>query len=632
MPESKQMSEHKTKNVLDNILIKKSMCDNEVLNADYLKPVVQCEFSEASNFIRHFVRGLGGRELQIISDKQTFTDTESLYLPAVYAIFPFAKTNFTLYKLTAAHLWAQTWYGTWCYEIVEKLIRHCSTDDVMPVFNRLECIRLDACMARDFPGLAREFEIFGYTNDDAFAQWSQWREYGRTLIESGTTAEDSIRLIDQVKQLPLPPLKNYQGEMFVNQVHKVMIERIERDKSELTRMIQSIDVNEMKFKKSNFRDASLTRRLGLKNSDYDYENQKPEANIQLMMGAEMDTLSNFRPELISSILQDFDGIPEEYLQLMDLGNDNKDLSPTATTGNDRQQSEPKISGIFRYREWDYRVQQFHENFCSLRELPATLGDESFVDETLKKYLHLVNSLKRTFEGVLLESQLQRRQSDGDDLDLDAIIKAYAEVANGQEMSEYLYTRYRNQSRNIAVMFMVDMSGSTVGWVNKAEKESLVLLCEALEMLGDRYAIFGFSGRSNQGCEVYRIKTFDQPYDLCVRQRISGIKPKSFTRMGAAIRHLGSQLQLTLAHTKLLITLSDGRPEDCDGYKGQYGIEDTRHALREIQKTDIQAFCITIDKEAQEYLPYMYGAANYTVIDEVDKLPQKVTEIYRRLTT
>jgi|TARA_B110000259_G_scaffold15086_1_gene15864 nitric oxide reductase NorD protein len=632
MPESKQMSEHKTKNVLDNILIKKSMCDNEVLNADYLKPAVQCEFSEASNFIRHFVRGLGGRELQIISDKQTFTDTESLYLPAVYAIFPFAKTNFTLYKLTAAHLWAQTWYGTWCYEIVEKLIRHCSTDDVMPVFNRLECIRLDACMARDFPGLAREFEIFGYTNDDAFAQWSQWREYGRTLIESGTTAEDSIRLIDQVKQLPLPPLKNYQGEMFVNQVHKVMIERIERDKSELTRMIQSIDVNEMKFKKSNFRDASLTRRLGLKNSDYDYENQKPEANIQLMMGAEMDTLSNFRPELISSILQDFDGIPEEYLQLMDLGNDNKDLSPTATTGNDRQQSEPKISGIFRYREWDYRVQQFHENFCSLRELPATLGDESFVDETLKKYLHLVNSLKRTFEGVLLESQLQRRQSDGDDLDLDAIIKAYAEVANGQEMSEYLYTRYRNQSRNIAVMFMVDMSGSTVGWVNKAEKESLVLLCEALEMLGDRYAIFGFSGRSNQGCEVYRIKTFDQPYDLCVRQRISGIKPKSFTRMGAAIRHLGSQLQLTLAHTKLLITLSDGRPEDCDGYKGQYGIEDTRHALREIQKTDIQAFCITIDKEAQEYLPYMYGAANYTVIDEVDKLPQKVTEIYRRLTT
>jgi nitric oxide reductase NorD protein len=632
MPESKQMSEHKTKNVLDNILIKKSMCDNEVLNADYLKPAVQCEFSEASNFIRHFVRGLGGRELQIISDKQTFTDTESLYLPAVYAIFPFAKTNFTLYKLTAAHLWAQTWYGTWCYEIVEKLIRHCSTDDVMPVFNRLECIRLDACMARDFPGLAREFEIFGYTNDYAFAQWSQWREYGRTLIESGTTAEDSIRLIDQVKQLPLPPLKNYQGEMFVNQVHKVMIERIERDKSELTRMIQSIDVNEMKFKKSNFRDASLTRRLGLKNSDYDYENQKPEANIQLMMGAEMDTLSNFRPELISSILQDFDGIPEEYLQLMDLGNDNKDLSPTATTGNDRQQSEPKISGIFRYREWDYRVQQFHENFCSLRELPATLGDESFVDETLKKYLHLVNSLKRTFEGVLLESQLQRRQSDGDDLDLDAIIKAYAEVANGQEMSEYLYTRYRNQSRNIAVMFMVDMSGSTVGWVNKAEKESLVLLCEALEILGDRYAIFGFSGRSNQGSEVYRIKTFDQPYDLCVRQRISGIKPKSFTRMGAAIRHLGSQLQLTLAHTKLLITLSDGRPEDCDGYKGQYGIEDTRHALREIQKTDIQAFCITIDKEAQEYLPYMYGAANYTVIDEVDKLPQKVTEIYRRLTT
>ena len=498
----------------------------------------------------------------------------------------------------------------------------------MPVFNRLECIRLDACMARDFPGLSREFEIFGYENDDAYTQWTQWREYARTLIKSGTTAEDSIRLIDQVKQLPLPPLKNYQGEMFVNQVHKVMIARIEREKSEFKRAIQAIDVNEMKFKKDNFCDASLAQRLGLKNSDY----EKPEANIQLMVDAEINTLSNFRPELISSILQDFDGIPEEYLQLLDLGNDNRELSPTATAGNGRQQSEPKKSGIFRYHEWDYRAQQFHENLCSLRELPATLGNESFVDETLKKYRHLVNSIKRTFEGVLVESRLQRRQLDGDDLDLDAIIRAYAEVANGQEMSEHIYTRYRNQNRNIAVMFMVDMSGSTVGWVNKAEKESLVLLCEALEMLGDRYAIFGFSGRSNQGCEVYRIKTFDQPYDLCVRQRISGIKPKSFTRMGAAIRHLGSQLQLTSAHTKLLITLSDGRPEDCDGYKGQYGIEDTRHALLEIKKTNIQAFCITIDKEAQEYLPYMYGATNYTVIDEVDKLPQKITEIYRRLTT
>ena len=149
---------------------------------------------------------------------------------------------------------------------------------------------------------------------------------------------------------------------------------------------------------------------------------------------------------------------------------------------------------------------------------------------------------------------------------------------------------------------------------------------------DRYAIFGFSGRTNKRCEVYRIKDFEQPYDLQVRQRISGIRPKAYTRMGAAIRHLGYLLHLTRARTKLLITLSDGRPEDYGGYKGKYGIEDTRHALLEIKQSGIHAFCITIDNEAQEYLPHMYGATNYAVIDEVHKLPRKVADIYRRLTT
>ena len=184
------------------------------------------------------------------------------------------------------------------------------------------------------------------------------------------------------------------------------------------------------------------------------------------------------------------------------------------------------------------------------------GDESFIDETLDN-IALIKSIKKTFEAVLGESRLQRRQSDGDDIDLDALVEAYSDVAMGREMSEYVYTRYRNQERNIAVMFMVDMSGSTLGWVNDAERESLVLLCEALQMLGDRYAIFGFSGRTNKRCEVYRIKEFDEPYSRDVRQRISGIRPKAYTRMGVAIRHLGQLLHQTHARTKLLITLSDG---------------------------------------------------------------------------
>ena len=105
--------------------------------AAYAERSVRCEFEDAGSFLRHFVRGLGGRELRIASDHATFTDTESLFLPDAFGIFPAAEDNFALYKLTATHLWAQTWYRTWRYQVVEKLIRHFPTGDAIPVFNRL---------------------------------------------------------------------------------------------------------------------------------------------------------------------------------------------------------------------------------------------------------------------------------------------------------------------------------------------------------------------------------------------------------------------------------------------------------------------------------------------------------------
>jgi nitric oxide reductase NorD protein len=199
------------------------------------------------------------------------------------------------------------------------------------------------------------------------------------------------------------------------------------------------------------------------------------------------------------------------------------------------------------------------------------------------------------------------------------------------MSSRLFTRMHRSERNIAVLFMVDMSGSTKGWINEAEKESLVMLCEALESLGDRYAIYGFSGMSRKRCEIYTVKSFDDNYDEGVRRRICGIEAKDYTRMGFAIRHLAKILNASEAKTRLLITLSDGKPDDYSDYKGDYGIEDTRRALIEARRSGIHPYCITIDETARDYLPHMYGPAAYTLVEKVDELPQKVADIYRRLT-
>jgi nitric oxide reductase NorD protein len=283
-------------------------------------------------------------------------------------------------------------------------------------------------------------------------------------------------------------------------------------------------------------------------------------------------------------------------------------------------------------EWDYRRKAYRKQWCAVREREVEPVHDGFAAKTVEKYRGLVKHLRRTFEALRDEERLLRRQSDGDGIDLDALVEALADARDGREMTDRLFTRLHRNERNIAVAFLVDMSGSTKGWINDAERESLVLLCESLEALGDRYAIYGFSGNTRKRCELFRIKAFDQPYDAEVKARISGIRAQDYTRMGFAIRRLNELLAGIDAKTRILITISDGKPDDYDNYRGDYGIEDTRRALQESRRQGIHPYCITIDEQARDYLPHLYGPAAYTVVDDVRSLPLKVSDIYRRLTT
>ena len=592
---------------------------------------VQCSFSETSGFLQHFIRGLGGRDLKISSDLDTFTNTEALFLPEAVDLFPAPQENFTLYKLTAVHLWAQTWYGTWQHQILEAFKDTYDSSDHIEIFNRLECIRLDACIARDFPGLNRELQQFQLHDSDSVELWDSWRANSSELQEPNATAADSLKLIEKFSDIKLPPLQAYQGEIYLDRIRQTFYSRVEQEKAALQKALEKILEDNVGTENDAEMESLDNQTLELSQTE-DNDGQDSNMNLQLTLDGQPVDMSEDLKELLGSIIQDFGEIPDSHMDPSEQSDYSDELLPQSNGEADNSELDLQNEGAFQYKEWDCTRQRFREDFCTLRELTVPPGDEAFIDETLEKHKGVLKEIKRSFEAVLGESRPQRRQCDGDDIDLGALIEAYTDLARGEEMSEHLYTRYKNVERNIAVMFMVDMSGSTLGWVNNAERESLVLLCEALQLLGDRYAIFGFSGRTNKRCEVYSIKEFDESYSEVVKQRISGIRPKAYTRMGVAIRHLGKLLQDTQARTKLLITLSDGRPEDYGGYKGQYGIEDTRHALLEMKQEGVHAFCITIDNEAQEYLPHMYGNANYAVIDEVEKLPLKVADIYRRLTT
>jgi len=289
------------------------------------------------------------------------------------------------------------------------------------------------------------------------------------------------------------------------------------------------------------------------------------------------------------------------------------------------------TGELLYDEWDLNRRGFRKQWCQVfvKEVEAAGG--TFVVNTLKRYRGLLHNLRRQFEMMSVEERYMRRQRHGDDIDLDALQDSLADTKAGLPPSEHLFCRLIRDERNITTLFLVDMSSSTEGWINRSIKEALILMSEALNVLGDNYAIYGFSGMRRKRCEIFRVKEFNEVYGSEIRDKIAGISPKEYTRMGPAIRHASTILSENEAKVRLLIVLSDGKPEDYDNYKGRYAIEDTRHALIEAKSRGIHPFCITVDRKAHDYMSHLYGEVNYIFIDDIAKLPARMPEIYRNLT-
>ncbi|HUG59205.1 MAG TPA: VWA domain-containing protein, partial [Candidimonas sp.] len=204
------------------------------------------------------------------------------------------------------------------------------------------------------------------------------------------------------------------------------------------------------------------------------------------------------------------------------------------------------------------------------------------------------------------------------------------------MPQGLYESQRPGKRDIAIMLLVDISGSTDSWLSSTqriidiEREALLLVCTALEGLGAPYSVQAFSGEGPQGVTVSAVKHFDERYDMCIAQRIAALEPENYTRAGAAIRHASNLLMKEPAQHRLLLLLSDGKPNDADSYEGRYGVEDMRQAVGEAKLQGIFPFCLTIDRQAANYLPAVFGARQYALLPKPELLPTVLLDWMRRL--
>ncbi|MCK6530298.1 hypothetical protein L6R50_22995 [Myxococcota bacterium] len=307
-----------------------------------------------------------------------------------------------------------------------------------------------------------------------------------------------------------------------------------------------------------------------------------------------------------------------------------------------QAIEPESARVHRYWEWDRGIGDYRPTWATVRERRAEGRSPEFALETLKEHRPLVSRLRRQFQMIRAQQRGQSRGwLEGDELDLDALVAGVVESRAGHSPDGRFYLRRLRPERDVAVAFLVDLSASTKESVGRGgrtvievQKQSLILLCEALEALGDRYAIYGFSGRGRAHVTFEVYKSFGEPYNPDVRARIGGMGHQRENRDGAAIRHATHLLAREEARVRLLVLLSDGRPLDCgcDHYNERYAQEDTRMALREAMARRVHPFCITVDRRGEDYLASMYGDVRYAVIDRVESLPEKLPRIYRRLTT
>ncbi|MGE4096231.1 MAG: nitric oxide reductase activation protein NorD, partial [Candidatus Binatia bacterium] len=309
-------------------------------------------------------------------------------------------------------------------------------------------------------------------------------------------------------------------------------------------------------------------------------------------------------------------------------NENSEEAGEDAEEADRQRARNK--GVsYRYDEWDYLIDDYRTQWCHVREIPIVGDDGAFFSRTLATYTEVAPEIKREFQR--LRPRLYRQVSgleDGEDIDLNACIAARVDYLTGVPPSPKIYTARQPLERDVAALFLLDMSASTDTPLEGKDgirtidlmKEALVLLSSALDDIGDSYAVYGFSSYGRRNVEMYPVKQFTETLSAGVRGRIGGLQPRRSTRMGTAIRHASRRLREVSCRAKFLVLISDGYPEDADygpsKHAPTYGVRDTMMALRETERAGILPFCLTVDKAGHDYLREMCAPSRYMVLDDV----------------
>jgi nitric oxide reductase NorD protein len=290
----------------------------------------------------------------------------------------------------------------------------------------------------------------------------------------------------------------------------------------------------------------------------------------------------------------------------------------------------------QYPEWDHVTETYRERAVTVHSADATPGDPAWAADVFREHAVLIRQVRERFDRLRASRLRSGQQLDGDELDIPACVRAAVDRRMGQTPDDRLYMTTQAARHPLAIALLADVSGSTKAVVTDPlrmidiEKVALLIASEALSSLGDRHALFAFAGRGPHGVRVTTLKAFNEGTREAVRHRIAGLDAAGFTRLGAAVRHVTATLRREPARHRLLLVLSDGRPNDADQYMSEYGVEDSRQAMAEARARGVYPFCLNVDEEGAAYLVRIFGPAGYTSLRRPDQLPVALLQAVRKL--
>lgn len=303
-----------------------------------------------------------------------------------------------------------------------------------------------------------------------------------------------------------------------------------------------------------------------------------------------------------------------------------------------QQEEVNTLPPRHYHEWDYNSQHYRPDWVSVYEALHPSGDVQIIDRILEKHAALAKRLKAILDVLKPQQKVRiRYQEEGSELDLDVAIRSLIDFKAGSQPDPRINMSHKNDGRDIAVMLVLDLSQSlnekaagSSQTILELSQEAVSLLAWTIDKLGDKFAIGGFNSNTRHDVRYSHIKGFGEKWDNQVKGRLAAMEAKYSTRMGAAMRHAAHYLEGQKADKKLMLILTDGEPADIDVEDSQLLIQDTHKAVKELGAQGIYSYCINLDPKADEYVADIFGK-QYTVIDNVDKLPEKLPQIFMALT-